>query len=163
MNKATSRKSSVMTLMASISRIAGLALLFGALTLPPPSLAQSSSGRTAIAPGKFFSGAIIAGDYVFLSGALARGVDGKIVEGGIKDETRQVMENLKAMLEKSGVAMRDVVKVTVFIKNAEDFPVMNEIYQSYFPTEPPARTTVVASFPVKEASVEIEMIAYRGK
>jgi 2-iminobutanoate/2-iminopropanoate deaminase len=153
-----------MTLRSNLTRSSVFAaLLYAVLTLSVPSLAQNPTGHTAIAPGRFYSGAIVAGDYVFLSGTTGRGADGKIVEGGIKAETKQVMENVKAMLEKAGVSMRHVVKVTVFIKNAEDFRGMNEIYLSYFPTEPPARTTVVASFVAKEANVEIEMIAYRGK
>ena len=160
----TTRNSGGVTARLDVTRLSVIAvLLYAVVAMPVQSFAQNPPGRTAIAPGKFFSGAIVAGDYIFLSGALARGTDGKIVEGGIKAETKQVMENLKAMLEKSGVSMGHVVKVTVFIKNPEDFPVMNEIYQSYFPTEPPARTTVVASFPVKEANVEIEIIAYRVK
>lgn len=132
-------------------------------TLPARSQQASGQARRAISPGRLFSAAIEAGDYVFLSGALGRGPDGKLVPGGIVPETRQAMENLKATLAKAGLEMKGVVKVTVFLKNPDDFRAMNEVYQTYFPADPPARTTVVAGFPLKEANVEIDMIAYRGR
>lgn len=151
----------------------GLLVTFAAVTISLVVLANGSmpahsqqapgAGKKAISPGKNFSAAIEAGDYVFLSGTLGRGKDRKIVEGGIKAETKQAMENLKETLAKSGLGMEDVVKVTVFIRNPDDFAAMNEVYQPYFPTDPPARTTVVAGFPEKTANVEIDMIAYRRK
>jgi len=150
-----------MTVIVAVSVLAGLVTgLLGARAL---TVQASGGARKAIDPGKFFSRAVEAGDYVFTSGMVARGPDGKVIEGGIKPQTKQVMENLKATLAKAWLGMEHVVKTTVFLRNPEDFQDMNEVYREYLPTEPPARSTVFAGFPAKEALVEIEMIAYRGR
>jgi 2-iminobutanoate/2-iminopropanoate deaminase len=87
-----------------------------------------------------------------------------MVEGGIREQTVRVLENVKAVLAGAGSDMQHVVKTTVFLKNMSDFPVMNEIYASYLAPEgvvAPARSTVeVAKLP-KDALVEIEVIAQR--
>lgn len=138
-------------------------IAFGYAVMPAQSQQASGRAKKAI-PGtsKNYSAAIEAGDYVFLSGTLGT-KGGKPVEGGIKPETGQALENLKETLAKSGLGMGDVVKVTVFIKNLEDFQPMNDVYRTYFPTDPPARSTVVAGLVLGNANIEIDMVAYRGK
>ncbi|MFQ6015271.1 MAG: RidA family protein [Anaerolineae bacterium] len=107
-----------------------------------------------------FSPAIKANGFVFLSGNV--GLDyktGQVAEG-IREQTRQTLENLKAVLEAAGSSLDRVVKVTVFLKNIEDFPAMNEVYRAYFPKDPPARSTVgVADLARPEFLLEVELIA----
>ena len=84
---------------------------------------------------------------------------GKIVEGDIQDQTRQVLHNLKAVLEEGGAGLDTVMKTTVFLQDMEEFPKMNEVYAEFFTDKPPARSTVqVAALPLG-ARVEIEAIA----
>ena len=106
------------------------------------------------------SQAIKAGDWVFASGQL--GMDprtGRLAEGGIKAETRQVCENLKAVLEAGGSSLEQVVKVTIYLADLAELLAMNEVFNEYFPFAPPARTTFQAAGLVAGARVEIEAIA----
>jgi len=106
------------------------------------------------------SQAIKAGDWVFASGQL--GFDprtGRLAEGGIKAETRQVCENLKAVLEAAGSSLARVVKVTVYMADLGELMAMNEVFSGYFPKDPPARTTFQAAGLVAGSRVEIEAIA----
>jgi 2-iminobutanoate/2-iminopropanoate deaminase len=106
------------------------------------------------------SQAIKAGDWVFASGQL--GMDpktGRLVEGGIKAETRQVCENLKAVLEAAGSSLEKVAKVTIYLADLAELLQMNEVFSSYFPVEPPARTTFQAAALIAGARIEIEAIA----
>jgi 2-iminobutanoate/2-iminopropanoate deaminase len=117
----------------------------------------SEKAPKAIGP---YSVAVRSGIFVFTSGQL--GLDpqsGNLVPGGIEAETRQVLENLRHVLEDSGSGLDAVVKTTVFLKDMTDFPKMNSIYAEAFPSNPPARSTVqVAALP-KGGSIEIEAIA----
>jgi len=106
------------------------------------------------------SQAIKAGDWVFASGQL--GMDprtGRLAEGGIKAETRQVCENLKAVLEAAGSSLAKVVKVTIYMADLGELMAMNEVFGGYFRVDPPARTTFQAAGLVAGARVEIEAIA----
>jgi 2-iminobutanoate/2-iminopropanoate deaminase len=106
------------------------------------------------------SQAIKVGDWVFASGQL--GMDlrtGRLAEGGIKAETRQVCENLKAVLEAGGSSLAKVVKVTIYLADLKELMPMNEVFSEYFPQDPPARTTFQAAGLVAGARVEIEAIA----
>ena len=105
------------------------------------------------------SPAVRAGDFVFISGQVPTGPDGKVVAGGIEEQTRQVMENIKAALALAGAGMEDVVKCTVILTDVREFAAFNKVYGSYFPKEPPARTTLEAKL-VIDIKVEIEAIAY---
>ena len=117
----------------------------------------SEKAPKAIGP---YSVAIRTGNLVFASGQL--GLDpqnGNLVPGGIEDETRQALTNLRHVLADSGSGMQAVVKTTVFLKDMADFPKMNAVYAEFFPENPPARSTVqVAALP-KGGSVEIEAVA----
>ncbi len=85
---------------------------------------------------------------------------GNFINGGIKEQTRQVLENIKALLTESKTDFKKVIKTTVFIKNMDDFAAMNEVYAEYFGESKPARSTVEVSRLPKDALVEIEVIAY---
>lgn len=107
-----------------------------------------------------YSQAIRAGNFIFLSGQIP--IDpstGEMIKGDIRQQTRQVLENIKGVLESQGLNMEDVVKVTIFLKNMGNFSLVNEVYATYFPSFPPARSTVeVAKLP-RNAEIEIEAIA----
>ena len=112
------------------------------------------------APKYPFSPAIRAGDYIFVSGQVGFiDAGGKEVEG-IGAQTRQCLENIKQVLEAAGSSLNDVVKVTVFLGHADHFAQMNEVYQSYFPKDYPARSTVVTGPVMPNMLVEIECVAY---
>ena len=104
---------------------------------------------------------IKAGDYVFVSGQVGIVDDkGKEIKG-IEAQTRQCLEKVKQVLEAAGSSLSDVVKVTVFLVNVENFAKMNEVYRSYFSEDYPARATVIAGLVRPEMLVEVECIAYR--
>jgi 2-iminobutanoate/2-iminopropanoate deaminase len=107
-----------------------------------------------------YSNAIATGNMVFLAGQIP--LDPKTNQlntGPIEDQTKQVLENLKAVLEASGMTMRNVVKVFVFMKDLNEFARMNQVYATYFPDSPPARATVQVARLPRDAGVEISMIA----
>lgn len=106
------------------------------------------------------SQAIKVGDWVFASGQLGRDVKtGALAPGGIAAETRQVCENLKAVLEAAGSSLEKVVKVTIYMVDLEELIAMNDVFGRYFPKDPPARTTFECAGLVGGARVEIEAIA----
>jgi 2-iminobutanoate/2-iminopropanoate deaminase len=100
------------------------------------------------------------GDRVYSSGQIPLDPQtGKLVAGDIAAQTRQVLENLKAVLEAAGSRMDLVSKSTVFVTNLADFGTINQVYASYFPASPPARSTIqVAALPLN-AAIEIEVVA----
>jgi 2-iminobutanoate/2-iminopropanoate deaminase len=110
-----------------------------------------------------YSQAVSTGNLLFTAGQVA--IDpatGKLVEGGIRDQTRQVMENLRAILTAARTDFTKVVKSTVFLQDIKTFADFNQVYAEYFPSEPPARSTFqVGALPLG-AMVEIEMIALLG-
>ena len=114
------------------------------------------------APGAVgpYSQAILTGKLVFTSGQIGIDPDsGKLVEGGIREQARQVMANLSAVLNAAGTDLAKVIKATVFLDDINNFSVFNEVYGEYFPSNPPARSAFqVAALPLG-AMVEIEMIA----
>jgi len=114
--------------------------------------------NTASSP---FSSAVRAGDFIFVSGNV--GVvdkDGRKLKE-IKAQTRQCFENIKQVLEAAGSSLSDVVKVTAFITNIDDFAQMNEIYMGYFTKDRPARSTVVTGLVNPDMLIEVECIAYQ--
>jgi reactive intermediate/imine deaminase len=115
-----------------------------------------------------FSSAVRAGDMLYLSGQIGtvnKGDDGgapKLVPGGIEPETRQTMENIKAVLTKSGSSLDRVVQCTVMMADMSEWPAMNKIYAEYFPGPKPARGAFGASGLALGARVEIMCIAALG-
>ena len=107
-----------------------------------------------------YSQAIRIGDFVFCAGqAGLEPATGTLVQGGIEAETLRVLQNLSAVLEAAGSSMGRVVKTTVFITNMDEFQKMNAVYAEFFPSPPPARSTVQVSRLPKDACVEIEVVA----
>ena len=82
------------------------------------------------------------GHMIFTAGTGPFGADGKLIEGDIKAQTQQVLENIKDILGTGRASLRDIVQVTIYITSFDDYPGMNEIYRKYFPTDPPPRATV---------------------
>lgn len=109
-------------------------------------------------PSAPYSPAVRWGDVLYVAGQV--GADprtGRVSGEDIRSQTRQVLENLKAVVEAAGATLADVVKTTCYLKNIEEFGSFNEIYAEYFPTERPARATIQATL-VKPYIVEIEAI-----
>lgn len=106
-----------------------------------------------------YSQAIKAGGLIFTSGQIALKPGGEFVAGGVEAQSRQVLQNLAAILKEAGATLQDVVKTTIFLADMGDFAAVNEIYAAAFGEHKPARSTVqVAKLP-KGALVEIEIIA----
>lgn len=117
--------------------------------------------NTKNAPGAIgpYSQGIIVGDFVYTSGQIPINPATGVMETDIKIATKQSMENVKAILEAAGTSLENVVKTSIFLKDLNDFAVVNEIYGTYFTENPPARSCVqVAKLP-KDAVIEIEAIA----
>lgn len=114
----------------------------------------------APAPIGPYSQAVRAGNFVFCSGQIPLDpVSGQFVGGSdVQAQTKQVMENVKAVVEASGAKLDQVVKTTIFLKSMGDFPKVNEIYGTYFKNEPPARSTVEVARLPKDVLVEVEVI-----
>jgi 2-iminobutanoate/2-iminopropanoate deaminase len=111
------------------------------------------------APGPF-SEAVRSGNLLFLSGQIGSDSTGKLVPGGIGPETRQTLENIKAILERNGSDMNHVVKCTVFLADIAEWPAMNQVYRTFFPaTAKPARSAFAAGGLVFGARLELECIA----
>ena len=118
---------------------------------------ETQRAPKAIGP---YAQAIKANGFVYTAGQIP--IDpktGNFVEGGIREQTRQVLENLEAVLEASGSSANQVVKATVYLKNMADFGAMNEVYAREFGAHRPARSTVAVKTLPKNARVEIDLIA----
>ena len=119
--------------------------------------------RTPNAPQPLgpYSQGVKAGNFLFVAGqGAADPKTGQMAEG-IETQTRQTLANIKGIVQASGFSMRDVVKVSIFLKNMDDFKKVNEVYKTFFPEDPPARTTVEAKLPAQGMLIEIDSIAYR--
>ncbi|MBI2002655.1 MAG: hypothetical protein A3G35_04545 [candidate division NC10 bacterium RIFCSPLOWO2_12_FULL_66_18] len=106
------------------------------------------------------SQATLAGNLLFIGGAVATNERGEIVgKGDIRTQTRQVLENIKALVETAGGTMRDVTRTTVYLTDLANYAGMNEVYRTYFPIEPPARATVRVDLANPDFLIEIEATA----
>jgi reactive intermediate/imine deaminase len=138
-----------------------LLILLSAAMLIVPCVAAVAAGRHAPADPPFSPG-VVAGDFVYLAGALPTDDEGKVISGDVRAQTARVLDLLKARLASAGSGMEQVAAVTVYLRNAADFAAMNGVYAGYWPKDPPTRTTVVADLVVPEALVEISMVALRN-
>ncbi len=110
-----------------------------------------------------YSQAIKVGNFVYTSGQLPiNPATGAFPEGGIKEQTRQSLSNVKAILEEAGLTMSDVVKTTVFLADMNDFADMNSVYAEFFCEPYPARSAVAVKTLPKNAMLEIEVVAYKS-
>ena len=120
--------------------------------------------KAPAAIGPYSQGVVVeTGRIIFTAGQIA--IDprtGHLLEGDIEAQTGQVLENVKAVLEAAGSSLDRVVKVTVFLKNMEDFARMNDVYATFFHENPPARSAVQVARLPKDVDIEIECIASVG-
>ena len=120
---------------------------------------STTNAPAALGP---YSQGITAGSLTITSGQVP--IDpatGAVVEGGIAEQTRQSLTNVQAVLAAGGLTMENVIKTTVFLKNMNDFAAMNEVYATFFPGNPPARSAVEVARLPKDVLVEIEAIAVK--
>ncbi|MGZ8436074.1 MAG: RidA family protein [Candidatus Binatia bacterium] len=118
-----------------------------------------STGKAPKAIGPYAQ-AIQAGEFIYTAGQIP--IDpqtGNLIAGGIAEQTRQVLENLKAVLEAAGSSLDKVIKATVFLKNMADFAALNEVYGEYLGAAKPARSTVAVAELPRGALVEIDFVA----
>ncbi len=109
-----------------------------------------------------YSAAVETGGLIFISGQIALDPKTGDVITDIKAATRQVLSNMQTILEAAGLKLTSIVKTTIYLKNINDFAVVNEIYAGFFPEEPPARSTIEVSALPKGAPIEIEAIAVKN-
>ena len=115
------------------------------------------SGPPPVGP---YSPAIKAGGLVYVSGTLAQDAGGSLVgEGDVRAQTRRVLERMAEVLDAAGSSLAQAASVTVYLKSAADFQAMNEVYRTFWPTDPPARTTVISDFVLPGALVEMTIVA----
>jgi len=141
-----------------------LTVLALAITAVSMTFAQSSSKQIVTTGGNPtlpFSPAVKAGGLIYVAGMFGTGAAGAIAKGDIKAQTRQTFDNIAATLKAGGSSLANAASVLVYLRNASDFAAMNEVYSTYFPKDPPARTTVVVTQPLANADglVEISMVA----
>lgn len=121
---------------------------------------STNKAPAAIGP---YSQAIRMGDFVFVSGQIPiLPASGEIVQGDIRVQTRQVLENIKHVLEAAGSSLDKVLKTTVFMKDLNDYTAINDIYKEFFSHKPPARSAIQAARLPRDAGVEIEAVAFCG-
>ena len=120
--------------------------------------------KTENAPGAVgpYSQGITFGDFVYTSGQLPINPEtGELVSQDIQEATRVALNNVKAVLEAGGASLENVIKVTVFVKNMDDFSKINEVYSEYFTDHKPARSLVEVARLPKDGVIEIEAIAHK--
>jgi len=115
-------------------------------------------------PGAAFSPAILVGDTLYMSGSIGSDpATGQLAKGGFEPELRQVITNVQGVLKAAGMDLTDVVSVTAYLADMNDFTKFNEVYREYFKTEPlPTRSTVAVKDLARSARVELTMIAVRS-
>ena len=122
-----------------------------------------SSPKIAKVAGAPYSSGTKVGNLLFTAGMVSLNEKGEIVgRGDIRAQTRQVLDNVKAIVEAGGGKMTDIAKTTVYITDLANFAAMNEVYKTYFPSDPPARATVKADLVNKDFLVEIDAFAVVG-
>lgn len=120
---------------------------------------HSDKAPEAIGP---YSLAVRAGDFLFVSGQIPRGLDGSIVGSNAEEQAHQVLKNLQIVLDAADATFDNVVRTTIYLADMNDFAVVNEVYGSYFSENPPARVTVEVSRLPADVLVEIDAVAYFG-
>ena len=113
------------------------------------------ASRPPLSPVRF------AGSTAYISGQLPRGGDGKIIAGDMRDQTRQALANLEAVLKSEGLELSNVVKVTAWITDVDAMADFNIVYREFFAEPYPTRSTIVSALVVPDAMVEVEAVAYR--
>lgn len=126
----------------------------------PRQVITTTQAPQAIGP---YSQGIRAGDWLFVSAQLPFDpMTGTLIRSGVRGQTRRALENVKAVMEGAGATLGHIVKVTVYLKNIDDFGQMNEVYAEFFPGDKPARATVEVSRLPKDAILALDVVAYLG-
>lgn len=119
---------------------------------------STNNSPAAIGP---YSQAIRFNELVFVSGQIPIDPEsGKVIKGNIKEQTKQVLENLKNILQAGGSSLQNVLRTTIFLSDMDDYAMVNETYAQYFESSPPARSTVQVSRLPRDVHIEIDAIAY---
>jgi len=119
--------------------------------------------QEAPAPIGPYNQAVRAGNTLYVSGQIALSAEtGQLVQGSVADEARQVLHNLRAILNAAGYTLTDVVKTTIFLRTMDDFATVNEVYGEYFSEQAPARETVAVAGLPKNVRVEISAVAWKA-
>jgi reactive intermediate/imine deaminase len=153
-----------MRLREWLARHPGLATAW--LVVPLGVAAAQPGGKQIVRVGpaargdRPFSPAVVAGDLIYVSGHVAWDEQGR-TSGDIRAQTRRVLDTLGTVLAGAGASLDRAASVTVYLRRAEDFAAMNEVYATYWPKDPPARTTVIVDLVPPEALVEIALVAVR--
>lgn len=119
-------------------------------------IVQTDTAPAAVGP---YSQAVRAGDLLFTAGQIPLKPDGALLDGDVREQTRQVLTNLRAVLVAGGSSLDQVVKCTCFLQDMNHFAAMNEVYAEFFGAEPPARSAVQVARLPKDVLIEIEAIA----
>jgi 2-iminobutanoate/2-iminopropanoate deaminase len=123
----------------------------------PKEIVRTDTAPSPIGP---YSQGVRAGDLIFVAGqGCLNPRTGQMERESIQSETRQVLENVRAILEAAGASLQDVVKTTCFLADIGDFQAFNAVYAEYFPSQPPARTTIQAGRLPGDIRVEVEAVA----
>ncbi|HIW13106.1 MAG TPA: RidA family protein [Candidatus Salinicoccus stercoripullorum] len=117
---------------------------------------NSKNAPEALGP---YSHGVKVGNMFYSSGQIPLTLEGEIISDDVEKQTKQVMENVGAVLEAAGMGFENIVKTTIFISNMGDFPKINDVYGAYFPGKLPARSCVEVSRLPKDVQVEIEVVA----
>ena len=125
----------------------------------PKEAIRTDAAPAAVGP---YSQAIRTGQFVFTAGQIPLRPDGTLLEGDIQAQTRQVLNNLAAVLKAAGTGLDRVVKCTCFLADMNDFAAMNKVYSEYFEDTPPARSAVEVARLPKDVGIEIEAVALVG-
>ncbi|MFA5074357.1 MAG: RidA family protein [Nitrospirota bacterium] len=121
---------------------------------------NTNDAPKAIGP---YSQAVEVGGFIFLSGQIP--IDpktGSLMQGDIQSQSKLILDNAAAVLSAAGSSMSQVVKTTIYLMNMNDFSLVNEVYGTYFPVDPPARSTVEVARLPKDAAIEMDFIAGKG-
>ena len=126
-----------------------------------PDASRRETVKTEAAPAAIgpYAQAVRVGELLFTSGQIPLRPDGSLESGDIRAQTRQVLENLRAVLEAGGSSLPDTLKCTCFLADMNEFAAMNEVYGEFFAHEPPARSTVQVARLPRDVRVEIEAVA----
>ena len=146
-----------LTIVAILTALASPLLSEDRLSTAPHYFPMPSTGTTPLP----FSEAVQLGDTLYVSGQIGN-LPGTLTlaSGGIGSEARRALENIKAILERHGTSLENVVKCTVFLADIKDWPAFNEVYREFFKTNPPARSALGANGLAIGARVEVECIAF---
>jgi 2-iminobutanoate/2-iminopropanoate deaminase len=119
-------------------------------------IVYTKEAPAAIGP---YSQGIIVNNMFYSSGQIPLKPNGELLQGNVQEQTEQVLKNIEAVLKEAGASLETVVKTTVFIKDMNDFPLINDVYEKYFSSHKPARSCVEVARLPKDVLVEIEVIA----